>query len=444
MQAFKKRGTWWLPGKESVKGVLSFNEKDGLFLEADSFFKNILHNLTTSFPIIHGEADKKQYTLINSYMVGPHGERTGYKPAQALEGIHLNDIQEKIITGISFGLDDLEKWLNVTGFQQVIDKTKKGVTIHYTNPVTIPFKINEAIDGSFIFTFDVKGKITREVKIIQEVHTEFVFTKTQLTYQEALEHFSAFYQFQTFAIQHLPKIQFIKLLANQKDLQGRDITINFYFAAREAEQSFTGNYLFYRDELTNFEKIISRWFTLIKQIGPSLKILFETYFPDTWFNENSFLNQCQALETLHRTLYPVSNQESKLFKERRDKVLLQVKDTEDQNWLKDKLMFAGEPTLKERLDFVLTKIADIPSVSRLKLNADFTTKVVHNRNYYTHYGKKKKTVVDGKELTRLTVRTKFILILMLLHELGFEHSFMETQIQNGRFSNWAFLIAPHD
>lgn len=446
MESFKKTGTWWLPAsKATIKGTLTFDEKDGIFLQADSFFPGVLHSMTTSFPIIYGEANRKKYTLINAYAHGPHGERTGYQPAQLLEGHHLTDLAETFVTGVSFACDDLHKWLKVSGFRQPIIKTKKIATVKYAVPKSIDFKIGTDVMGSFIFSHDVKGKITSEVRITQDVQTKLDFSDGLLSYDAALSKFVAFYQFLTFAIQKPPYIKSVTLQTKEKiNKRWKTSYVNFYFKARANDDDFNAQFLFYKDELINFDKVISQWFFLDEKISPSIRILFETYFADVSFNENSFLNQAQAIETFHRSLYPPTEEEKQNFTVRIKRITDQIGNKEDQELLTAKFQYGYEPSFKKRLDTLIAKVKDVTAVTDLKLDNKFVRQVIENRNYYTHYGfEKNSLIVEGTALARLTVRVKILLIVLFLHELGFDHKLIDSFIKGGRFSNWAFLMSPH-
>ncbi len=97
--------------------------------------------------------------------------------------------------------------------------------------------------------------------------------------------------------------------------------------------------------------------------------------------------------------------------------------------IKSSITYSFEYTLKDRLLEVFDKLTNYDFFEDIlnqnsdseeddKLNA-FADIIKDNRNYYTHYGNKKDTVVEGSELSKLNDLMKLTINLILLMELGF-------------------------
>lgn len=94
---------------------------------------------------------------------------------------------------------------------------------------------------------------------------------------------------------------------------------------------------------------------------------------------------------------------------------------EDREWLVEKLQYANQKTLAQRLNQILSKykseaerfIDDIPR---------FAEDVKNTRNYHTHFDqnlkRKGKVVEDYEELTRLISQMETLLKICILKDLG--------------------------
>src|SRR5690606_30630984 len=117
---------------------------------------------------------------------------------------------------------------------------------------------------------------------------------------------------------------------------------------------------------------------------------------DRILTENSFLNIAQAVETFHRRfrnnlVLPKDEYEKK----KRD--IMGAVPIEHKDWLKDKLNFANELTLHQRLEQMLSEFSNQTLNTVIKNRVEFIRDIKNSRNYYTHYDSKLKTKAKNGE-----------------------------------------------
>src|SRR5581483_9627351 len=105
---------------------------------------------------------------------------------------------------------------------------------------------------------------------------------------------------------------------------------------------------------------------------------------------------------------------------------------EYKEWLGNKLAYSNEPSLRKRLKELVEQFAIAIDTIIDDKNA-FIQKLVTTRNYLTHYdADSKDKSATGEELFRLMVKTKILLEVGLLHELGFDMNKIKEIIQRSK------------
>lgn len=190
-----------------------------------------------------------------------------------------------------------------------------------------------------------------------------------------------------------------------------------------------------------FTDMLTNWLSKAEILAPVYSTYFGPLYNDRLFNEFRFLSLIQALETYHRRTINNFSLSSEEFKKRTTAVLAGTPE-EYKKWIKQKLAFANEPSLHDRLKDILGVLGPLPM--KFIPNQDaFCQRVRDTRNYYTHYGEKLKAKAATRdELWWITQRLVMLADLCLLRELGFSHDEMGALIdRNGRY---AFDIMQND
>jgi hypothetical protein len=290
MKELKVEGKWHLPGKkEVVVGTLTFTEAEGCLLRTFGFFPGVLHSLKTKFPIVLGEAYRIKYTLISVTVNEYQADRKGYTASYILEGYHLTVPEQLFANGIRFSFDSLNQWIGIPGLKKMGEISEKRIYIKYNQPKPVLFEISECAKGKLFFKHISSFNAVSQSIISQEAFVELKFLEGKLSYEKALEKLVTFYQFITFAIQRPSRIINIILLSSEKKAgKNKTMELGFYFKMREIREEEFPLTLFSFYELSDFSDTLSKWFMLESTISPTIKMLFETYFPVFTLNENDF------------------------------------------------------------------------------------------------------------------------------------------------------------
>jgi hypothetical protein len=176
------------------------------------------------------------------------------------------------------------------------------------------------------------------------------------------------------------------------------------------------------DEIAaDFESIMKRWFECHERLEPVLDLHFAVLFGLVATIDSKFLFLAQALEVYHArsALFTSRDVPADAHRERVRAILEKV-PTEYRDWASDKLAFANQKTLAQRLSEILA----FHRTEAEKLTAgidDFADKIRHTRNYLTHYSgepRQSGKVARGMELVKVTYALNALLKICMLKELG--------------------------
>jgi hypothetical protein len=192
---------------------------------------------------------------------------------------------------------------------------------------------------------------------------------------------------------------------------------------------------------SNFQDILKKWFECHERLEPVLDLYSAVITNLVLTDKSRFLYLAQAMEVYHaRSVFTGTVQTKECFRKRRDAILENVSDVEKE-WLKEKLHYANQKTLAERLDDILDRHK--VEVQRLTFNInDFALKVRHSRNYYTHYDQDlwdSGKVADGLELRRIVYALIYLLEVCLLKELGIKGAPIAEVLDRYSKIEWADL-----
>lgn len=174
----------------------------------------------------------------------------------------------------------------------------------------------------------------------------------------------------------------------------------------------------FKDIENKFETCLQNWHGKYDELEPVYQLYFGTLYGRFVYLNLRFLCLVQALEAYHRRA--ISNEE--LPKERHKERLTSILNAaplEHKKWLKEKLAYRNEPSLRSRIKY----LCDMFSTTVKTLIPDtryFINKVVDTRNYMTHYDLNLKDKrAEGKELFIITEKLRIMIEMCLMKEIGF-------------------------
>ena len=165
-------------------------------------------------------------------------------------------------------------------------------------------------------------------------------------------------------------------------------------------------------------EVMSAWEVLYNEQERAMLLLFSISLGLDLYLDTRFLFAVQAVELYHRKKWPDGVMAKADHKQRVKDIVDGVEDRKVRAWLKDKLAYSNEPTLRQRLGAMLEycEVAH-PTLFREelpKLAAD-------TRNYLTHFSPRLKSKAAADEdLFILGMEVMALLELCLLRDLGFD------------------------
>ncbi|MBC7936368.1 MAG: hypothetical protein H7Y86_13540 [Rhizobacter sp.] len=374
--------------------------------------------------IIHGLTSKgKKITLYNCYPFSRSRSTPGF-PTATVSATHYFEGDHLFKTDFNFSLVEfkvtfLDIWLDVGGFKS-FDKIENpySVSLTYELPETIQLFKNDLIEISIIFNYYAPSfKPTHECNIRQECLIQIKHKQT-FNLEELWTYINVIKSFFTLAYFSEVNIENVMLVKDE-------ISLNLKYLNRNPSELDTKrhrrHFLFEYNEIkTSLATVFEKWFNICDQLEPVISLLLEVFKEGSKMNENYFLNIMYGIESFHRRLRSNAKRPQVEF-DQIIKDILESSPTGHQEWLKEKLAFANEPSLKERLEILFSEVSPSILSHLFPQHEKLIIQAKNTRNYFTHYSSSlKKKALDGKELYHLSERLKLLLLVLLLKETGFD------------------------
>jgi len=450
IEKFEYKGIWWLPHKpkERISGIFKFAPNEGVVLELIGSFEDITSiGETLDLEIILGTSSSgKNITLYKCFetksLSVPGFSTSSFYANMAFVGAHFQKTEDIKFKGLSVHYMYLDEWSGISGFVNTqYSSNEKEIVIKYELPKPIQVVIND-----YKIFLDIKvtpsplSIVQKEASIKQSVYIR-VESSEEKSFDEYLNIIYLIQNFLSLGITEpvYPLIIEGKTEMNKETIKINKETINYYPPVKVYGASdipivpktlYPPNMLFtFRDISDKFEFFLKNWFEKADLLEPVYNLYFETLYSPRINLKHRFLNLLQAIESYHRRTINNFEQQEKQHEKKIEEILNAVPH-KHKDWLKDKLAYSNEPTLRKRLKDILKKFADVLNKFILNKNS-FVEKVVTTRNYLTHYDKTlKKQSAEGEELYHLTQKIKILLEICLLKELGFTSDNIKNLISN--------------
>ena len=177
-------------------------------------------------------------------------------------------------------------------------------------------------------------------------------------------------------------------------------------------------------------ELLRRWFEVYPRLKEPLSFLLDLYpGGHHTFLENRFLTVAQSAELLHRRIFDKSSTPSAEHKDRLGRIT-QAVQSGDRAWLKQKLAWSHEPTVRERFEALVAYSQDA-ALSRRR--PDLAKVSANTRNYLTHYTPSlRRWAAQDEELFWVTEELAYVLQACVLLQLGLEPSVAYERLRGTR------------
>jgi len=419
-------------------------------LELDGIWKGIGNEKEKT--ILGIVQNGKEVTLSNcigtKFQVGGLGN-SYFKVDQAYIGCHFPEKITFRVVYVNFNL--LNDWANLTGMSYKRDLKKVIPDIHYKVPEPIRIFQNKEfevyIETIGNFKINRFGQKKAEVSEISYFKVKFLRNEYDI---ENIFHIN--YHLRNLlslaTLEPVVPLDFFGyseasevIISHKKIKKKVEIFYKPVLSAKFVEEMIPQQMLFNFQEIqvTSQEKI-RKWFENAETLKPVFSLYFAVIHNPPPFTEERFLFLIQALEVYHRR----TREGKELPEQVHQKRIQQILDAVPQQhieWLKGKLEYSNELSLRKRLKEIYEEFLCI--LNSFMKKGSFINLVVDTRNYLTHYDEGlNESCPRGKELFYLSKQLEIILQLCFLKELGFTRDEMELLFKRYQANQVKFLAAP--
>jgi len=454
------KGYWWLPEKPDLKlpGTLRFSPYKEFSLEIQGSFKEMgeMNKFLTPDIILGHSHQGKNITLykcIETLHKGdsPETFESIFLVNVGFIGVHFRQLSEIKFKKISLRYNYLDEWLNISGFNiplPNIEGETLEIEIKYKQPTPIEIILKKGLKISLEIEVSLPTlyALQKEACMKQEAFFTLEFPK-EASFEEAHKFiyiFQNLFSLLTSEIVYPLKIlgysessvQFIK---NEKFYKPIEIIYQLTLPQAKSKKSYYPfDILYPYISIKNKTEIIfNNWVEKIEILEPVYNLYFGTIYSRDMYLEFQFLSLVMALEVYHRRMIRKEDIPSIEHKKRIEEILTNTPD-KYQNWLKEKLTYSNEPSLRKRIKEICEKLKNIGYLTNLiSKKKDFIDKVVNTRNYFVHYDQSlEDKALKGTELYWLIQKLKVLVEICLLKEIGFLDTEIDSTFQQNSKYKW--------
>jgi hypothetical protein len=188
------------------------------------------------------------------------------------------------------------------------------------------------------------------------------------------------------------------------------------------------------DVRDRFEQVFPRWFDLFPQAQSSLLDLFAVPITRGLFVEEQFTRIVRAMEAWHRETVGGTFMEDAHFADLLGRLVAAAESSEERSFVKMRLNYANERTLKQRLD-ALIEAAGSPLNDLVSSYSRFSRRVTDTRNSLAHHGSLG-TAFDDAGLLCAQKTLELIMRAVLMRRLDFDDEAVAAAVQRTRDWTW--------
>ncbi|WP_338592047.1 HEPN domain-containing protein [Paenibacillus sp. Y5S-9] len=417
---------------ERIKGSFSFSQESGGVLEIEGCFPQSEEYQSDFFVIIGELRDGTLVTLMDCFLLSFNpfqleNSTSKYYSNLIIKGCHFNSKEEVKIDTLEVEYSNLNDWIMRHGFRFETNFDEKSIVINYILPKPIEVLKTEKYCLSLTFkaTPPTQYIVQSEVSMVQK--TAFLIESESLKLEEYLLLSHDIENFFTLSMITKQKLAFPTKMTGISN--GKQIQLYFKLSSKDDREISSYDMLFtYPDVKDMFGQLILNWLEKGEIIKPVSSLFLELVQRPQLIPEKKFLNIINALEVFHRRTREGTEFPKEDHRKRLDSIYETLNGNEHLEWLKSKLHFSNEISLKKRIHQLLTGFPLIEEY--LGEGKDiFVKKVVNTRNFYTHYDiNSEKKALKRMDLHNVTQELKILTLACLLHEIGFDEETVNTQI----------------
>jgi len=456
----KWEGEWYLAGppNHSSMGELVYKPGESLLLtlrmtaEDWQHSKNYWTALETfvlpgsNRPTIFGLLTGAQtVTLLDCRLSIDETHPSGHKTLEidcekAIMGRKIQDANEKIFTGISARITNLDVWYSPKGSVNIGEKVfskPPEITINLDQKNTKIYRINKNTQLEIHQGHSFKWN-SREADL-KEYYTFLLKFDSNLSIHELNENLHKFCLLHEVLTAHACHPYNVGIHINPNEEENEDTRFDLksiWITPKKYNDNLHPHLLLstYDSIKLSYSDLLSKWFQIYDEYRPPIAINSSENNAPAEFDQQKFLNATRAIEGLHRVKYHGKdfNEPEKAYQSRLDRIRNKL-NPEDYSWIQNKIGSYGNLiSLKKRIEQFL---ADNPSLYQ-KNNSwdDIPRKVVKLRNILTHPSSQNNKARDDDiyEMIVSYYKLRILFAERMLSILGLETELINQLIQSYR------------
>lgn len=367
--------------------------------------------------------------------------KTSFHADVVAVGAHLGDAEDARFKKMSAEYRYLAEWAGISGFAITIpdDHAAHPMVIEHKRPAPVEARVAGArVALEVRATLRDTSGLVGETAIRQRTWVAVGYPEGR-SFGELNGTLHRFRNFLTLAVGASVEPLAVRGVAEANG--GTAVEIHYRLpgaraAASPGRKVHRAEMLFVLDDLGgDFGRFVGEWFGKAERLGPVYDLYFATAYGSSGYLDDRFLSLVQAVEAYHRRALGTTELPEDEHGRRVEEVLGAAPEPH-REWLRGKLAYSNEPSLRKRLKEIMRRD---PEVMEPIFGADkkerkgFVGDVVDTRNYLTHYDENKKgTAAVGIELHVLSEKLKSILEACLLREAGFEGEHLKEVLSRRR------------
>ena len=435
-EPIETHGQFWLPSQPDnrLSGILRISEQGDTSLELFGAFDQLM-NRTVEYQIpllIQGvTAGKGPVTLVDCLTtdltesgIGSNEllSKSEWQVGWAYCGAHFEN-KEVYLSNIEFSVEGLDEWFAIHNRVFSHDRDDGQTRITYTPPNPILVLLQDEVTLQFSMRTRQSSGLFQQ-SITTEMTINIRSEKARL-FCEFLEILSKVRDFLCLAFDRTVSYTFITGYSPEPDApdtHNNSIEIFGHLEPYDLQkQEFSPRQflVLFEDIAEDLDNYLPRWLDNYEEFEPTFNLYFAVTANRHMHLEGSFLFLVQGIESLHRR----SSSEKRFSSEeldRRVEAVLGNTPPEWRQWLRSKLDYGNELSLRARIEKMIDPFREVFGTQSARKG--FVDRIVNTRNFLTHYDPKSRNraVTNPEDLLRLYGRMEGLLQLHMLKLLGID------------------------
>jgi len=437
---FTLNGHWWIPSDPNgaAYGTLSYSV-DGIKLRLDRAFTPELNTAygvgSVKIPVILGRAnDYSSVTVLRAFYWGCHGNEIDLFANEIVVGAHL-DSAHAVVREAVVGFSNLEEWTACQLVQQSAGDGDASARFFVTKDLKPNLQVSE-LPCLKTLTLSTDLQVSHglvETKLTNQSRFTLEFSHPA-TLQTVTDSVRSLGNLLALLIDEPVQPTNIRLMI-QSEPTGPDVFANYVIPPRATLPKKKPEFemLLPLDDLqqTNTaETLFTNWFRKEQVLRPVYDLLLNTIYSPGQYVQSNFLSLAQALESFHRRVYQGKYLSEEEYSSIRNALVDAIPggiDKKLSDKLKSMLQYGNELSLKSRLEYLFQGIRPdhFDNLSGGDDPRRFIRSLVDIRNYLTHYGGQKPSILESTvEMYNLNRRLTALSMLLIFKYLGLPEDFV--------------------